>query len=422
MRFTYLQHIPYRHFGSDFVDKGYEPVVSTPYFELAHPNLVHADLRDAIDELLYAARSGFDAVGLTEHGQSAFDMDPNPNLGAAAVAYAIAAENLDTGICLVGRSLGKSREPLRVAEELGWLDNLSEGRLMTGFSVGVPYDANINAGIPPIETRARHNENLALILEAWRAREPFAWNGKYSQYMKVNVWPRPFQAPHPPVSIAGTGDPKTTRLALEHDFGFNLVGPTLSQAQQHIFDGLWRMADQLGVDDNPFRVNVAQFVVVADTDAEAEKLYAKHIEYSATRGIGAIPAYRMSLPGSISPAELRTLLAGMPTADPPAPEMPSYADLVESGAIVAGSAATVRDILEDRARSYRVGHLMVQLQIGSMPTELVRYNIDLFTAKVIPALRSTWKEYEPHNRWWPIRLGGRPVSPIQSEPTGATVT
>ena len=153
MRFIYLQHIPYRHLPGDFAARFPESVITTPYFDIAEPRLVHADIRAALDEAMHAARAGFDAVGLTEHGQSSYDMDPNPDLGAAALAYQIGAEDLNTGIYVVGRSLGKSREPLRVAEELAWLDNLSAGRLMTGFPVGLPYDANINAGIPPDSRR-----------------------------------------------------------------------------------------------------------------------------------------------------------------------------------------------------------------------------------------------------------------------------
>ena len=215
MRFIYLQHIPYRHLAEDFAARFPESVVTTPYLRRsgAERSRTPTFARDSTRSM-HAARAGFDAVGLTEHGQSSYDMDPNPDLGAAALAYQIGAEDLNTGIYVVGRSLGKSREPLRVAEELAWLDNLSAGRLMTGFPVGLPYDANINAGIPPIETRARYDENLSFVLKAWTAREPFAWNGKYSQYMSVNVWPRPFQAPHPPVSITGTGNPNTDPIRL----------------------------------------------------------------------------------------------------------------------------------------------------------------------------------------------------------------
>jgi len=37
------------------------------------------------------------------------------------------------------------------------------------------------------------------------------------------------------------------------------------------------MADELDVDDNPYRAAFAQSVVVGETDADAERLYAKHV-------------------------------------------------------------------------------------------------------------------------------------------------
>ncbi|MDG4668115.1 LLM class flavin-dependent oxidoreductase [Mycobacterium sp. 236(2023)] len=420
MRFTYAQHFPYRHFGDDFEEQAAEAVVSTPYFGLVDPQSAHADLRAGFEELIHAARAGFDAVALTEHGQSAYDMSPNPDLGAAIMAHAFVSEGLECGIWVVGRSLGKTREPFRVAEELAWLDTLSEGRLMTGFPVGLPYDANINAGIPPIETRPRFDENLSFILKAWTAHEPFAWNGKFAQYGNVNVWPRAYQAPHPPVSITGTGNPNTSRFALQRDFGFNLTttGGDPSAAPR-IFGDFWRIADEVGADDNPFRANFVQQVLVADTDAEAERLYSQHVAYSVRRGIGTVGIERLLLPGGISPPGLRALLGGVNGGAAGPSEPPTYGELVESGAIVAGSAATVRDRLEDMATRLRVGNMTVFLMIGSMPTELTKANIDLFTTKVIPPLRSLWSEYESGNRWWPARLGGRSTSHTNSEMAGA---
>ena len=161
---------------------------------------------------------------------------------------------------------------------------------------------------------------------------------------------------------------------------------------------------------------------MADTDREAERLYADHAAYSMTRGIGHIPMHRFTLPGGISPPGLRALLGNsQPTGDQPS-EPPSFGQLVESGAIVAGSVTTVRDQLADRARSYRVGNLLVMLQMGSMPTDLVKHNIDLFAGQVIPGLKNIWSEYEQGNRWWPARLGGRPVSETQTQMAGVTLT
>jgi alkanesulfonate monooxygenase SsuD/methylene tetrahydromethanopterin reductase-like flavin-dependent oxidoreductase (luciferase family) len=176
------------------------------------------------------------------------------------------------------------------------------------------------------------------------------------------------------------------------------------------------MADELGVDDNPYRVAFAQFVVVGNTDAEAEKLYAEHIEYSLGNGIGYIPFHRLALPGGISPQGLRALLQQM--GAPQGSVARKYKDIVESGAVVAGSAATVRDRLTELAQNFRIGNLLVFLQVGSMPHALAKYNIDMFASGVLPHLRELWPEYAAQNRWWPTRLGGLPVSSKQADPSG----
>src|SRR6185437_15545669 len=63
-------------------------------------------------------------------GQSSYDMVPNPYLVAAALAYMTDAEGIDVAIFPMGRSLGKSREPLRAAEEYAMIDVMSGGRLV----------------------------------------------------------------------------------------------------------------------------------------------------------------------------------------------------------------------------------------------------------------------------------------------------
>jgi hypothetical protein len=47
--------------------------------------------------------------------------------------------------------------------------------------------------------------------------------------------------------------------------------------------------------------------------------------------------------------------------------------------------------------------LVVLLQIGSMPKELVFKNTELFGKEVLPYMRDTWKGYEDH--WWPSGAG-----------------
>lgn len=412
MKIEYLQQFTYRDLPDDFSTRFVESVVTNPYGELVDPERMRGAFRHGLDELVHAARAGFDAVAVTEHGAANYDMSPNPDLTAAAVAYATEVEGLDVAIHVVGRTLGKTREPLRVAEEYAVLDNISGGRLQAGFPVGLAYDANYNYGVPPVETRARYAENMELILRAWTATEPFPWNGRYSQYPGVNIWPRPYQTPHPPISITSIGTPTTADLALTRDFGFSLVGGDPVLGPKPIYDHFWSRAEALGVDDNPYRATYALFVVVADTDAEAERLHARHVEYHFANGIGHIPMYRLAMPGNIPPAGLKQLMGSGRAIGVQGP--PNYKTLVESGAVVAGSPATVRERLADMARQLRVGNFSVFLQLGSTPHDLTLHSIDLFAGQVLPHLRPIFAEYDDDNRWWPVRLGGKPPSPRQA--------
>ena len=80
---------------------------------------------------------------------------PTRSLTAAALAYATESEGLEVAIYPAGRSLGKTREPIKVAEEYAVIDTVSGGRFVAGFPIGLPYDACLNNGIPPVEPGAR---------------------------------------------------------------------------------------------------------------------------------------------------------------------------------------------------------------------------------------------------------------------------
>ena len=407
MKVTMFSQVPYRRLPHDF-EKKYDSVVTTPW-DLVDPEEVHAAFRDSLDEQLFAARSGFDGVAFTEHSQSAYDMAPNPNLLCSALAYATDVEGLNVAIYPVGRSLGKAREPVRVAEEYAMIDAISGGRLIAGFPVGLAYDANLNNGVPPIETRARFDENLALVLKAWQEREPFAWNGKFSQHSAVNIWPRPVQQPRPPVWITGIGNPVTMKFTLENGYGFNYFGWFgYKLTGKRIFDRFWEIADQVGQPRNPYRLSFLHAVCVGDTDADAEREYAPHIAYFFNKGLGSIPLERLALPGGIGLPGLHAILRDpgdfglylkMRTA--------TFKEIVDAGCVIVGGPDTVADLLSQVARDFRIGHLVPMLQLGSMPRELALKNVRLFAERVLPRLHRIWADEGWDNYWWPERLGGK---------------
>jgi alkanesulfonate monooxygenase SsuD/methylene tetrahydromethanopterin reductase-like flavin-dependent oxidoreductase (luciferase family) len=427
MKITLFEQAPYRYLPDDF-ERKYQSVCTTPYSVTTRDG-VYSSIRDFMDELMLGARSGFDGVAITEHAQSSYDMTPNPDLVASALAYQTETEGLGVAIFPMGRSLGKAREPVRVAEEYALIDVLSGGRLVAGFPIGLHYDASINNGVPPIEIRPRFDENLELLLRAWTESDPFVHNGRFSQYPSVNIWPRPLQQ-SPPVWITGIGNPRTMQMCLERNFGFNYLswfGAKLTG--KRIFDRFWEIADQVGVPLNPYRLGFLQTIAVSETDERAEQEYAAHLEYAFRKGLGSIPPELLGLPGGIDIRGVQALVKDpgdfglyyqMKTA--------TFRDLVDAGVVICGSPATVREQLREYCRQYGIGTLHAMLGFGSLPRDLAMKNIQLFAEEVAPHLRDLWSDTGHRHHWWPERLGGdpTPVTPgataTEGTPTSTTTT
>jgi len=405
VKVSMFEQVPYRYMPEGF-ENHHSSVVTAPY-GVVEPARMTESLFSAYAELVHAARAGFDGVCVTEHSQSSYDISPNPTLLASAVACAARAENLDVAICVLGRSLGKTREPLKIAEEYALLDCLSGGRLIAGFPVGLSYDANLNASIPAVETRERYREHRELILRAWSEPDPFPWNGRFEKYGQVNIWPRPVQQPRPPVWIPGTGSPGTLRDILANDYEFVYLswdGPKLTGRQ--VFDRYWALAEEMGRDLNPYRLAFLQVVAVSETDERAEKEYAQHLQAHYRSGLGAIPGSAFALPGYAEPAAIEAMLRGSgPEGMLGRMKTATFKEIVDSQVAIVGSPATVADQIEAFVREFRIGNLLVMLQNGSMPRDLTEKNISLFAEQVLPRLRPIWDDEGWVNHWWPRGQG-----------------
>lgn len=414
MKISVFTQVAYRNFPADF-QKHHDSAVDAPW-HLVDPQEVRASYRDHLDGMMLAARSGFDGVVFTEHAQASYDMSANPSLTAAALAYATESEGLNVAIYPAGRSLGKTREPVRVAEEYAIIDTVSGGRLVAGFPVGLPYDACLNNGIPPIELRPRFDENVELVLRAWREDEPFAWNGKFSQLPSVNIWPRPQQRPRPPVWLTGVGNPATMQMTFDRDFGFNYLSWFgLKATGPRVFNRFWELADKRGLARNPYRLGLMQVVGVAPTDAEAERIFRPHVEYMFNKGPGAIKPENLAIPGTIGIQGLRALMrdpADMGIAHKL--RTIGFAELVDMGSVIVGSPRTVAERLTAVLKRFNIGNLHAMLQYGSMPRPVAMDHISLFAREVLPQLRDLWAGAKWQHHWWPERLGGRPLQQTTS--------
>ena len=157
-----------------------------------------------IGELELADQLGFDGICVNEHHQTAYGLMPAPNL----IAAALARSTRQAKIAILGRALPLVSNPVAVAEEFAMLDQMSGGRIITGFvrGIGTEYFAS---GVNPTHSHERYYEAHELILRAWTEVGPFRYHGRHYQFDYVNLWPRPLQQPHPPVWIPSQGSSET---------------------------------------------------------------------------------------------------------------------------------------------------------------------------------------------------------------------
>jgi alkanesulfonate monooxygenase SsuD/methylene tetrahydromethanopterin reductase-like flavin-dependent oxidoreductase (luciferase family) len=397
VRFHWFHLMPYKELPPDFAQRYRSVWVDVPS-ELYDPKRGHLMYHEYLDELEEADRLGFDGICVNEHHQNAYGMMPSPNLMAATLTR----RTKRAAIVVMGNSLALYNPPVRVAEEMAMLDVLSEGRLVAGFPVGTSMDTNYAYGQTPATLREKYDEAHRLVIEAWTRPEPFAFNGKYTQLRYVNLWPRPYQQPHPPIWIPGGGSLETYEWVTKRGYNYSYLSYNGYKRGKQLLDGYWNTVDRLGVDQNPYRAGFAQVVVVADTDAAAEREYAEHVRYfyenclHVYAGFGDAPGYR----------SMRTVESGIVPAlgaGSAPPRRTSWRDLVDGGAVVAGSPATVRDQLREVITSLRVGHLMLLFQIGDTPREKVSRSSELFAREVMPALRDLWSDWPDH--WYPSGAG-----------------
>jgi alkanesulfonate monooxygenase SsuD/methylene tetrahydromethanopterin reductase-like flavin-dependent oxidoreductase (luciferase family) len=393
MKFHFFHLMPYPYLPDDFREQVRSVWVDVPV-KFYDPERGHGVYHSYLDELLYADEKGFDGICVNEHHQNAYGLMPSPNLMGAILSR----ESKQAKVVVMGNSVALYNPPVRVAEEFAMLDVLSGGRLVAGFPVGTPMDSNFCYGEPPATLREKYREGVELILKSWQEEEPFAWNGKYSQLRYVNVWPRPIQKPYPPVWIPGGGSVETWEWCGTHDFLYAYLSYFGFESGKQVMAGYWQQLEEMGIEPNPYRAGFLQFVGVAENDKEAEELYADHALYFYNRCLHLYPGF-VSPPGYSSMETVRRRIRSQVAAAAALSPDLTWDDILERGYVIAGSPETVAERLEEVVDTLNVGHLMTLLHFGSMPEEVVRRNVDLFTEAVIPRLRDKFSEWE--DSWWP---------------------
>lgn len=115
--------------------------------------------------------------------------------------------------------------PVRVAEQVATIDQLSGGRISLGVGLGWwPLEYQVH-GSDFKQRGARLEEALEILRLVWR-NERTSYSGRFWSFPEITVYPRPVQQPNPPLWVAGVADAAIDRAARLGDAW--LCGPVQS--------------------------------------------------------------------------------------------------------------------------------------------------------------------------------------------------
>jgi alkanesulfonate monooxygenase SsuD/methylene tetrahydromethanopterin reductase-like flavin-dependent oxidoreductase (luciferase family) len=412
MKFTWFNLMPWQDLPDDFREKHRSVWVDIDS-RLFDPERANHLYNEYMDLLEYSSTLGFDGIGVNEHHQNGYGIMPSPNI----IAASLARRTKDVGLVVLGNSIALYNPPVRVAEEFAMLDCISGGRLVAGFPVGTSMDTNFCYGQIPALTREKYNEAHELIKEAWSNPDPFAFNGRYNKLRHVNIWPRPIQKDMP-IHIPGGGSVETYDFCIDNTYSYSYLSFSGYIRAKALLQGYWdRVTERNAPDTSPYRAGFAQTICVAETDEEAERLYAPHIDYFYNRCLHVYPGFA-DAPGYRT---IKTIQSGALSqyGRPQGFNELTWKDLTEGGHVIAGSPETVRQRMEELAKGLHVGNIFCLMHVGDMPAEKCMYSTKLFAEKVMPKLRNVFPEYQDDSRFWchpikQVKPGSLPAEPVRA--------
>ncbi|MEE2880906.1 MAG: LLM class flavin-dependent oxidoreductase [Chloroflexota bacterium] len=200
-------------------------------YEMQRPTLDdHAVVEETIEQCILADEMGFDYVWFVEHHfLTTFSSSPCPEVIFGALSRLTKRIRLGFGVVIL-----PYHHPIRVAERVAMVDQLSHGRVDFGTGRSAPYEQT-GMGIDPRYTRDMWEESLSMIPKIWES-DTFEWEGQFWNVPPREVLPKPYQKPHPPIWVAAL-QPATYQLAAEKGIGVMALGVSApSVLEPHIKD------------------------------------------------------------------------------------------------------------------------------------------------------------------------------------------
>ena len=349
----------------------------TYYFLQAPPGSSHEEvIHREFAQILLSEELGYDSVWLTEHHFIEYGISTSPMALAAAIAAR--TERIQIGLAAV---ILPFHDPIRLAEEIAFVDILSHGRLRLGLGRGNRPIEFAGYRVSQQENRERFDETLEVMIQAW-TQERVSYQGNFFTINDIPVIPKPHQKPHPPLSLVCVS-PETIRLAAQHGgsmLNSILFGP-FSQIEYNRDVYVAAMREG-GKTETAIQTalrfwGVSRHIYVAPTDTQAlREAQEAEVWYQQSLARFLVPENIEAAPLSLQP-QFRGLAERLASI--------TWEQLVEE-TVLFGSPERIVDRVHEMEEAH-VGELLCWMNFGGLPQDRVERSMRLFAEKVMPHFR-----------------------------------
>ncbi|HEY4056971.1 MAG TPA: LLM class flavin-dependent oxidoreductase [Kofleriaceae bacterium] len=330
--------------------------------------------RDCVAQAELAEATGYHAVWAVEHhGLYEYAHSAAPEVFLSFVAARTKRLRIGHGVTLLPH---RYNHPIRIAERIATLDILSEGRVNWGTGKSSSLVEQVAFETDRATLHEQWLEAVEIIPRMWR-EEVFSYKGKFFDIAPTRIVPKPVQKPHPPIFVA-CSTPKATEDVGKLGFGaLNFSFGNESETRSKV-DAYRRGLDAAPADRHkaPWFA-CAPVSLVLDDDLEACRYGLRGARFF-TEG-------------------LRRYYAGTQRPDghlPPLPTDDLDEDVVEAWAgdrntpdatlsSIVGDPVSARETVS-RFAKLGVDELILIMQLGTLPHEMIMRSIRTFAERVMP--------------------------------------
>jgi alkanesulfonate monooxygenase SsuD/methylene tetrahydromethanopterin reductase-like flavin-dependent oxidoreductase (luciferase family) len=336
--------------------------MSVPIGVFDHVDRSAAPLREFYEQRLKLIeaydKAGFYCYHVAEHHSTPLGMSPSPSVFLSAVAQR--TKQLRLGPLVYTLAL---YHPIRLAEEICMLDNMSNGRFQLGVGKGISPIEIGYYGVDPNAAGSIFFESLDVIKQAL-TQHTVDFEGKHFKFKGMPMEVEPLQRPHPPLWYGANAPDSAERPAA---MGMNVVTNVPSPVVRKVIERYWAHYKGPGSGVTKPMLGMNKYLVIAETEEAAlatarrayRRWYASFMALWTKHGIAPV--------GVSYPSE--------------------WDGQAEQGRAIAGTPQQVLEKLQQELDIAGANYLLCRFAFGDLTLSESLRSVELFAEHIMPKLK-----------------------------------